>query len=230
LEGQYLIQASFNFIIRTIKHFEVLDRKNLGTIIIAKEVWSMQQLAIELLHESPSLKIDPSLNHYHPQCSGLIELVRAKNDARDAKLNAEEVRAFVEVFTRFPRNIMCNKRKKTKEPYLRLMTATEKKRVLRPEDLCLNSAFLNKRMFARFQKQVEGNIGPSTPEEAERVLSDMVLRYTPNLGGKTEEHGSATFYCVPDNQTPDATAQHQGAPMQDTVVSFILFQLLPETS
>jgi hypothetical protein len=218
LEGQYLIQALFNFIMRTIKDFEILDRKNLDTKIIAKEVWGVQQLTIQLLHESPSLKSDSKGNPNRAQRSGLNRLVRAKNDSRDAKFNAEEVSEFVKVFTRFPRNITCDKRSKTNEPYLRLMTSGEKKRVLRPADACLNTPFYNEYIF----KEKLNNVAAQTREEAERQLNNFVLSFTPNQGDRTSEIGSVTVYCLSGDQNPDCTSRAPGAPMQETAVRLIL--------
>ena len=88
---------------------------------------------------NPGFRVDPDADHYHAQITSEKEQARAKRDGTPADLNAGQVAAVVEIFNRFPRNLAIDRRKRTHEPYLRLMTGAEKARTCRPQDPVIRS-------------------------------------------------------------------------------------------
>jgi hypothetical protein len=212
--GPYLIQASFNFIMRIIDDIEKAETKKKGMQIILKDIPGTQQLCEELLRMNPSLAMEEDEFSHHPRVTAAKELARAKKASRSAKLSEYEVRALTEVVSRFPRNIVLDK-KKVNEPKLRLMTRPEVKARLKNHQFCLTTPF-----------NIKNFLGIERRGNCLLDLNDYILRFTPNANRQPLQGIDYSYFEKSDPEDPESFEIVEEArveaddPFQAPVVSF----------
>jgi hypothetical protein len=209
--GPYLIQASFNFIMRIIDDIEKAETEMKGMQIILKDIPGIQQLCEELLRMNPSLAMEEDEFSHHPRVTAAKELARAKKANRSAKLSEYEVRGLTEVVGRFPRNIVLDKEKVNNKPKLRLMTRPEMKGRLKNHHLCINSPF-----------NIKDSSGIDPKGSYVLDLDDYILRFTPNVNRQQPDGIGFMYLEKPDPESVGIVEQARveaGDPFQAPVVS-----------
>jgi hypothetical protein len=218
------LRISFNFITRFIKEIEqsVSSSGRQGTRIPYNDVARAQQLCVGLLEQNRSIAVDAKVDPLNPQSTALNELARAKREHTDAVLKADDVVAVGKIVSAFPRNIIISYVSLgggRKEYCFRLLTAAEKKAVLKGPEPVLNTVG-----YLKLMAKHNGIPSPKIDQflkDMKRFRTDLneyIDRFTPSNEVTTESSNGFQIRLPFGEDKPEKHFYVKGAPLRKPMV------------
>ncbi|KAH7357126.1 hypothetical protein BKA65DRAFT_548520 [Rhexocercosporidium sp. MPI-PUGE-AT-0058] len=159
----YTLQCSFNFIMRVIREVEKSTKNKEGLTFPHAEIAGLQSLLSGMQKRFRELDFDPQ-DVWNPQMILAKRFSMAREKGSPVVLTVNEVANFESILLPFPRNLIVDREKRTKDPYIRMMTRTEMKANLKINDAI--SAPPSECTFLRRREE-------RSPGVDQKILQDM---------------------------------------------------------